>query len=77
VTAKQAAVERYMKARRALDENAIRDYHAGIDWETPEFLRLNRAVFEAGRGVPWWRRWLIDRRVERELDYWNRMGSRS
>ncbi len=69
----RAAAERYAKARRALDTNAIEDYAAGIDYETPEFLRLNRAVFDAERGVPWWRRALIDRRILRELDYWNRM----
>jgi len=74
MTPKQAAIERYTKARRALDVNAIEEYEAGIDWETPEFLRLNREVAGAERGVSWWRRWLIDRRILRELDYWNRMS---
>jgi hypothetical protein len=41
--------------------------------DEPEFLRLNREVAEAERGVSWWRRWLISRRILRELDYWNRM----
>ena len=70
---RQAAIERYTAARRALDENALADHAAGIAWETDEFLRLNRAVADAERGVPWWRRWAIDRRILRELDYWNRM----
>ncbi len=73
MTPKQAAIERYTKARRALDVNAIEEYEAGIDWETPEFLRLNREVADAERGVSWWRRWLISRRILRELDYWDRM----
>lgn len=68
-----AAEERYAAARRALDVNAIDDYAAGIRGETPEFLRLNHAVAEAERGVSWWRRALIDRRVLRELNYWERM----
>jgi hypothetical protein len=66
--------QRYARARRALCLNSIADYAAGVVWETDEFLRFNRAVAEAERGVPWWRRWWIDRRILRELDYWNRMG---
>jgi len=67
-------IERYARARRALCLNAIRDYAAGINWETDEFLRLNREAAAAERGVSWWRRWLTGRRILRELDYWNRMG---
>ncbi len=73
MTASRAAIERYTQARRALDLNSITDYDAGINEETPEFLRLNREVIEAERGVSWWRRALIDRRILRELDYWARM----
>jgi hypothetical protein len=69
--------ERYAKARRALDVNAIADYAAGIDWETPEFLLLNDEVADAKRGVSWWQRALIDRRILRELDYWHRMRGAS
>jgi hypothetical protein len=68
------AAGRYYRARRALDENAIADWEARIDYETPEFLRLNHEVAEAERGVTWWQRALIDWRVTRELDYWNRTG---
>jgi hypothetical protein len=49
------------------------EYAAGIDHETPEFLRLNRDVWEAEPGVARWRRWLITRRVLRELGYWRHM----
>lgn len=65
---------RYADAVRALCENGIAEYAAGIDWETPEFGPLNRAVHAAKRDVPAWRRRLIDRRILRELDYWNRTG---
>lgn len=64
---------RYARASRALAVNSIEDYAAGIDYETPEFLRLNHGVIEAEREISWWRRALIDRRILRELDYWNRM----
>jgi hypothetical protein len=65
---------RYAQARRALCLNSIEDYAAGINYETARFRELNRDVWEAEPGVPRWRRWLIDRRILRELDYWNRMG---
>lgn len=66
--------ERYEQAFRALCQNAIDEYAAGIDEETGEYLRVNLAVYEARRGVSLWRRVLIDRRVIRELDYWARTG---
>ncbi len=69
----RAAIERYTRARRALAENSIEEYAAGVDRETPEFLRLNREVFAAEQEVGWWRRVLIDRRVLRDLRYWDRM----
>jgi hypothetical protein len=71
--ASQAAVERYTQARRALDKSGLEEHAAWIDWETPEFLRLNHAVIEAERDVPWRQRWRIDRRILHELDYWERM----
>lgn len=69
------AAARYAAARRALDLNSIAEYEACVQDETPEFLRLNRAVIAAERGVPWWRRWLIDRRILRDLRYWERVPS--
>ena len=67
-------LRRYAASRRALFENAIADYAAGINYETPEFLRLDDEAAEAERGVPRWLCVLIDRRIVRELDYWNRTG---
>jgi hypothetical protein len=69
-----AAAGRYAAAFRAQCENDIADVAAGINYETPEFARRNRACFEAEQSVPRWLRWLIDRRILRELDYWNRTG---
>jgi hypothetical protein len=60
----------YARARRALDEDAIRDYRDGVTWETPEFLRLNRAVADAETGVPPWMQTLTDWAIERKLRYW-------
>jgi hypothetical protein len=71
---RRAAIERYEEAFRALCQNAIDEYAAGTDVETDEYLRVNLAVTGARRGVPWHRRWLADRRVIRELDYWARTG---
>jgi hypothetical protein len=58
-----------------LEGNALREEAAGIDWETPEFTRLNRAVVDAESKVPWWRddwreKWdrFKYRRIDR-LDY--------
>jgi hypothetical protein len=71
---RRAAIDRYTAAERALCENAITEYAAGIDDETPEFGRVNREVHAAKRDVPAWRRALIDRRIIRDLDYWTRTG---
>jgi hypothetical protein len=71
------ALRRYARARRAQDENQIAEYQAGTDYETPEFLRINRETYEAELAVPWWLRWtipVIDRRIEADLDFWHRMG---
>jgi hypothetical protein len=75
--ADRAAIERYTTTHRALFANTIEEYTAGIDHETPEFLALNRAAYEAEACLPRWRRYLIDRRLCRELDYWNRMRGAS
>jgi hypothetical protein len=57
----------YARARHALDANAIEEYEAGVCWDTPEFLRLNRAVADAETGVPGWvqavAEWVIGRRL--------------
>jgi hypothetical protein len=70
------AAERYAEAFRALCRNSIAEYAAGVIGETDEYLRVNRAMASARaeRGVPWWRRWLIERRILRELDYWKHTG---
>lgn len=69
-----ARVVAYARARRALDENAIRDYQDGVTWDTPEFLRLNRAVAEAENGVPGWGQTFIAWAIERRLRYWDHVG---
>jgi len=51
----KAARARLRAARIALGENQQREEAAGIDYETPEFLRLNQAVADAEKDVPWWR----------------------
>ena len=42
----------FRRAEAALYENAAREAAAGIQYETPEFLRLNRAVIDAGKRLP-------------------------
>jgi hypothetical protein len=56
---RKAAVQRLKQARAELDEPAaeeIAQYGRGNVPETDEFLRRNRAVVEAEKGVPWYRR---------------------
>lgn len=62
---------RYSRARRALSLNEMRGFAAGEVAETPEFLRLNRAVADAEEGVPWWLQELIDRWVLWRVGYWD------
>ena len=50
------AMAAYRKARRDLDDNDREEQRRGIRHETDEFLRLNEAVIEAEKKVPWWRR---------------------
>jgi hypothetical protein len=42
----------FRRAQAALYENTAREAAAGIQHETPEFLRLNQAVIDAGRNLP-------------------------
>jgi len=50
---RRAAIARYKAARKALNDNAERERAAGITQETDEYLRLNAAVVDAERDVPW------------------------
>jgi hypothetical protein len=42
----------FRRAEADLYENAAREAAAGIRHETPEFLRLNQAVIDAGKRLP-------------------------
>lgn len=42
----------YRRAEADLYENAAREAAAGIRHETPEYLRLNQAVIDAGKRLP-------------------------
>ena len=65
----------YAQAFRALCVTDIRDYRAGVKGESETFLLVSRAVAKARRGVPWWRRWLIEQRILWELDYFRQTES--
>ncbi|MFG3046259.1 hypothetical protein ACGFZR_15185 [Streptomyces sp. NPDC048241] len=45
-------VAAYQHAEADLNENAAREARAGIREETPEYLRLNQAVIDAGKQLP-------------------------
>lgn len=45
------------KALKALHDNQERDEAAGVNEETPEYLRLNKAANDAEANVPFWGRW--------------------
>jgi hypothetical protein len=47
---RREALRRADAALQQLDE---REFAAGVQGETPEFLRLNRAVAEAESALPW------------------------
>lgn len=64
----------YTRARRALCENTIEEYEAGVAWETPEYLRLNDTVAQAKNGAPAWARTLTDWVILRRLRYWQHVG---
>lgn len=46
------ALAAYRRAEADLYENTAREAAAGIMHETPEFLRLNQAVIDAGKKLP-------------------------
>lgn len=50
------AVARYKTALQNLHDNQRAEQASGIDYETDEYLRLNREVNEAAKDVSWWRR---------------------
>lgn len=50
------ALRRYRAAKKALLENQRKEIAAGITHETPEYLRLNKAVLDAEEHVPAWLR---------------------
>lgn len=74
IISRRVYADHYAGVMRALCLNAIAEYAAGVDSETPEFRQINRAVAMAERRVPAWHRAIIDRRILRELDYWRRIG---
>jgi hypothetical protein len=50
------ALARYKQAKKALYLLQVEEEAAGIEHETLEYLRLNRAVNELAEQIPWWRR---------------------
>lgn len=50
------AIEEHKAARRKLDAIAARDKRTGNREVTPEYLKANRAVLDAEKNLPWWRR---------------------
>lgn len=59
---KQDAVKKYKAAKKALDDNYERELKAArargekYIGETAEYRRLNQAVLDAEKEVPWYRR---------------------
>ena len=75
-----SALVRHARAERALAKNAIADYEAHRDWETPEYHRLNDESEAADLAVPRWLRWAREPiwwYIARDLDYWRRTGQAS
>lgn len=52
----RAAEERLRQARDELERVSRQERAKGIDYETPDYWRANKAVVEAEKSVPWWRR---------------------
>ncbi|WP_049562275.1 hypothetical protein [Nonomuraea sp. SBT364] len=52
----RAAVKKYKDALASLHANQEREEAAGIREETPKYRRLNRAVLDAEKNIPWYRR---------------------
>lgn len=63
----RATTARYLATHEALWRHSADEHNAGIDWETDEGTRLNRAAYEASEGVARWRQALLDRRLLRKL----------
>jgi len=63
----RAITARYLTAHEALWRSTADEFAAGIEDETPEFLRLNRAAHEAAEGLPRWRQLALNRRLVRKL----------
>jgi protein-arginine kinase activator protein McsA len=53
---RKATVKKYKDALKELHANQEREEAAGIRDETPEYQRLNRAVLDAEKDIPWYRR---------------------
>ncbi len=68
----RAAASRYTAAHEALWRNSAGEMAAGIDHETPEYLRLNRAAWESSLSpdLPGWYQdflaWCLARKLLRE-----------
>lgn len=50
----KAAIQKLRAADAALHANGRREKAAGIDYETPEYQRLNGAANDAAANVSWW-----------------------
>jgi hypothetical protein len=66
-SSRHVAAVRYLMAHEALWRNSADEHDAGIDYETPEYLRLNRAAYDAAEGISRWRQAVLDRRLLRKL----------
>lgn len=53
-TQEKAAIAALKAADKALNENSERERKAGIDYETPEYQRLNATANEAAAKVSFW-----------------------
>lgn len=53
-TEERAAIDEMKAADAALHANGEREKAAGIDYETPEYQRLNKAANEAADKVGFW-----------------------
>jgi hypothetical protein len=53
---KKNAIKNLDTAKEHLEKVTKADKQAGRHYETPEYLAANKAVVEAEKHVPWWRR---------------------
>jgi hypothetical protein len=63
----RTAAALYLTTHEELWRHSSDEHDAGIDWETDEATRLNRAAYEASEGIARWRQALLDRRLLRKL----------